>query len=949
MSTETQVGSATIDKLIINSPYEEPREHWRYDRETRLFTREPERRKAGYVRASEKSRAFDDPGVFTELPLVNQIRPRVKAWREADYAGASGISKRLLQHWRDMEQRDANRRFFFCQLEAIETLIWLTEAPASERVGIEVPSDGGPFPRLCCKMATGSGKTILMAMLIAWQVLNKVTYPQDKRFSKSILLIAPGLTVKNRLQVLVPGTPGNYYTEFQIIPPGLEDKLRQGQTCRVLIRNWHKLDWESEEQVAKKRSVDKRGAKSDEAYVRDVLGEMASAQNLIVINDEAHHAWRVPPKSRVAGVSKEEVNEATKWIGGLERIHRSRGILTCFDLTATPFAPTGRKSGQETLFRWIVSDFGLNDAIESGLVKTPRVVVRDDGKLDAKYRSRFYHIYNDPEVKTDVNRKAEPQAPLPGLVSNGYYFLGKDWLEAAKKWKKDKQPTPPVMITVANTTHTAARVEFAFTHKRINIEELCDPEKILHIDSNVLKQAEEEDEPVQLGLSGVEDESEEANGNSNGSRPEKKLSKKEKAELLRRQVDTVGLVGQPGQKIQNVISVGMLSEGWDAKTVTHIMGLRAFTSQLLCEQVVGRGLRRTSYEIDSETGLFQPEYVNIFGVPFTFLPHEGGGDEPPPPPPAPKTRIEALSERKRYEITWPNVVRIDHEYRPTLTLDLEKAKSLVLDAYETPTLAQMAPTIDGKPDLRQISEISLRELGERFRTQKIVFSTASDIYEQMKTTWKGSREYLLAQVIRLVEKYIESDKLRIEPSLFNRDPLRRRIITTLHMSTIAEHLKQAIHFDNTEALLPIFDTERPIRATGDMLPWYTGKPCEHVEHSHINMCVFDSRWEASEAFELDRSSHVAAWVKNDHLGFEITYSFRGIIRKFRPDYLVRLATGKMLILEVKGQDNQEQQTKREFLSEWVRAINAQGGFGTWAADVSRYPSDIHEILQRNGL
>ena len=188
----------------------------------------------------------------------------------------------------------------------------------------------------------------------------------------------------------------------------------------MLIRNWHKLDWESEEQIRKKRSVDKRGAKSDEAYVRDVLGEMASAQNLLVINDEAHHAWRVPPKSRVAGVSKDEVNEATKWIGGLERIHRARGILTCFDLTATPFAPTGRKSGQETLFSWIVSDFGLNDAIESGLVKTPRVVVRDDGKLDAKYRSRFYHIYNDPEVKTDVNRKAEPQAPLAGA--------GKQWL-----------------------------------------------------------------------------------------------------------------------------------------------------------------------------------------------------------------------------------------------------------------------------------------------------------------------------------------------------------------------------------------------------------------------------------------------------------------------------------------------------------------------------------------
>src|SRR6267143_3358371 len=251
----------TIDQLIINSPYAEPREHWRYHRETRLFTREQERRKAGYIRASESSRSFDDPGIFIELPLVNKIRPRVKAWREADYPGATGITKRLLQHWRDPEQRDSNRRFFFCQLEAIETLIWLTESPASERVGLEIPGDGGPFPRLCCKMATGSGKTILMAMLIAWQVLNKVTYPQDKRFSKNVLVIAPGLTFKSRLQVLDPG-PNSYYDLFGIVPPGFEEKLRQGT---VLIRNWHSLDWDSDEQLTKKRSVDKRGAKSDEA------------------------------------------------------------------------------------------------------------------------------------------------------------------------------------------------------------------------------------------------------------------------------------------------------------------------------------------------------------------------------------------------------------------------------------------------------------------------------------------------------------------------------------------------------------------------------------------------------------------------------------------------------------------------------------------------------------
>lgn len=943
IAVSAATGSAIIDQLIINSPYAEPGEHWRYDRETRLFTREQERRKAGYIRASEKSRSFDDPGIFVELPLVNQIRPRVKVWREADYPGASGITKRLLQHWRDRDQRDANRQFFFCQLEAIETLMWLTEAPASERTGIEVRGDGGPFPRLCCKMATGSGKTILMAMLIAWQAVNKVTYPQDKRFSKNFLLIAPGLTVKSRLQVLVPGTPGNFYSEFQIIPPGLEDKLRQGHTCRVMIHNWHKLDWETDEQIRKKRSVDKRGAKSDEAYVRDVLGEMASAQNIIVINDEAHHAWRVPPKSRIAGVAKEDVKEAAVWIEGLDRIHRSRGILACFDLTATPFAPTGKKSGEETLFSWIVSDFGLNDAIESGLVKTPRVVVRDDGKLSAQFKSRFYHIYADPEVKTDLNRKERPGVGLPALVLNGYHLLGQDWLETARRWKKQKLPTPPVMITVANTTFTAARVEFAFERNRINIEELCDPKKLLHIDSKVLEQAEEAEEPVQLGLtpsSQSDEETEEGKG-------ERKLSKKEQAELLRKQVDTIGRPGEPGEKIHNVISVGMLSEGWDARTVTHIMGLRAFTSQLLCEQVVGRGLRRTSYDVDEKTGFFQAEYVNIFGVPFTFLPHEGGGDEPPPPPTTGKTRIEPLSARKGYEIVWPNVLRVDHEYRPTLLLDMEKAKPLPLDAYETPTNAQLAPIIEGKPDITKLSEIDLRKLADRFRMQKVIFTTSGDIYEQMKLTWKGNREYLLAQIIRLVELFIESDKLRVSPEIFNSDDLRRRILIALHMPTIAEHLRQQIHFQNTEALVPIFDTERPIRATGDMLPWYTSRPCEHVNHSHINMCVFDSRWEASEAFELDRSPHVAAWAKNDHLGFEITYSFRGVFRKFRPDYLVRLASGKVLILEVKGQDNQEQQTKREFLGEWVRAVNGQKGFGIWAADVSRYPSDIHEILQKH--
>jgi len=564
----------TIDRLIINSPYEEPTRHWRYERETRTFDLVEGRRPAGYVVASSDSRAFDDPGIFVEIPLVNRIRPRVAAWRSAGYPGVGSITKRLLAHWRDPEEFEA-RRFFFCQLEAVETLIWLTEAPAAERAGIEIPGDGGAIVRQCCKMATGSGKTIVMAMVIAWQVLNKAANPKDPRFSKNVLVIAPGLTVKNRLAVLEPAGAGNYFETFNIVPSALMDSLRQG---KVLIRNWHALAWESAEQIQKRRSVDKRGVKSDEAYTREVLGEMAHARNLLVINDEAHHAWRVNWEAEGKYLRtrdlKDSAEEATVWIGGLDRLQRSRGILTCYDFSATPFTPSGKKSSEEALFGWIVSDFGLNDAIESGLVKTPRVVVRDDAVPDAKtYKSRLYHLYNDPDVKDDLNRRALPEEPLPDLVLNAYYLLGYDWREAWKAWRGAGLPTPPVMITVANRTETAARVKYAFDSKRIHIDELCDPDRVLHIDSKVLDQAEAKEdvaEPVVTGKEGDDESGDE-------SPVERKLTKAEQGELLRRIVDTVGKAGQPGEQIQKVISVGMLSEGWDAKTVTHIMGLRAFS------------------------------------------------------------------------------------------------------------------------------------------------------------------------------------------------------------------------------------------------------------------------------------------------------------------------------------------------------------------------------------
>ncbi len=928
------MGQKTIDRLVICKPYEEPERHWLYDRETREFCYAPGRRPAGYLKATPNYKGFDDPGIFVELPLVNRIRQRVKAWQEAGYPGVTSITRRLLEYWTDPEE-SGNREFFFCQLEAARTLIWLTEAHDSEKVGLEIPGDGGDFPRLCAKMATGTGKTVVMAMVIAWHILNKATFPQDARFSRNVLVVAPGLTVRNRLSVLHPSADGNFYEGFGIVPPGLMDKLRQG---KVQVRNWHALNWESEEQIARKRSVDKRGVKSDAAYARDVLGELANVRNLLVINDEAHHAWRMPAGATTRGIDKTELDQATKWVGGLDRIHRARGILSCYDFSATPFVPSGRNAAEENLFSWVVSDFGLNDAIESGLVKTPRVVVRDDAGPDpATYKSRLYHIYNDPEVRDDLNQRVPAHAPLPDLVANAYYLLGYDWQDAAQNWQKEGHPTPPVMITVANRTETAARINHFFTRKQVAISELCAPDGILHIDSNVLKRAEESDEPVAQAESGP-------GGDGDDDGPRRPPTAQQRAEHLRRKVDTVGKPGQPGERVRNVISVGMLSEGWDAKTVTHIMGLRAFSSQLLCEQVVGRGLRRTSYEVNRD-GMFDPEYVNIFGIPFTFLPHESDEGETPKPP-ASRTLIGPVPEKASFEITWPNILRIEHVYRPNLSLDWENLQSLELNASNTPSLAELAPIVDGKPDYSQVSSIDLEELARGSRTQTVVFRTARDIYDQMQPSWPGNRGSLIAQLVKLVERFIGSGRLQITPELFNDNEVARRLVITLNMTRVVQHVWQAVRFENTERLEPVFDPERPIRSTANMPTWYTAKPCHAANRSHVNMCVYDSTWEASEAFELDRNPDVESWVKNDHLGFEVLYIYRGIVRKYRPDFIIRLKSGRMLALETKGRQDAQSAAKRRALDEWVRAVNRYGGFGRWAADVSVNPADVQDILAK---
>jgi len=928
---------AIHNSLIINSPYKAPEQHWGGQLPDGSLPIVQSRRSASHEIFDPRSNTRR----IEPLTLVNEIRKRVDSWRSAGYPGITSVTRNLLEYWSD---REVNRiyPFYFCQLEAIETLIWWVEALPEYKQGISILGDGGEWERLCNKMATGSGKTTVMAMIIAWQAINAVTYPNRKQFSKAFFIIAPGITVKDRLQVLYPGNERNYYDQFMVCPSdAMRQKLNQ---VELLIENWHQLMPLKEPD----RSVVKKGVESDEAFTRRVLGKLASSKDLVIINDEAHHCYRYRGEKKLSKQVAEElgvdVEQSTRWVDGLDRIHKTRRIKRCFDLSATPFAPTGKKSTEEGLFPWIVSDFGLNDAIEAGLVKTPRVVIRDDALPDAKnYRSKFYHIYNDEEVKGNLTVKAEPTEPLPDLVQKAYTLLGADWLVAKRDWEKQGHKVPPVMLTVCNRVETAARVENYFNKGDVQFEELHNPQRTLRVDSKILQKAE-------VGETTAKDDGYEARLNEiieSADIPDtskKELLSLKKEEQLRALVDTVGKLGKAGQDLQNIISVAMLSEGWDAKNVTHIMGLRAFTSQLLCEQVIGRGLRRVTYDMD-DNELFLPEYVNVFGVPFSIYQVPGTGE--PPPPPKPSTQIESIKERKQLEINWPNILRVDAIVRSKLQVDWDTVEFLELKPEITPSMVEMAPILAGHTDLSKISLIDLTQLEERFRLQKMIFQSARKIFERLyREQWKGDRDYLVFQVINIVDQFLRSDKLHI-PSLFHQEDVRKRVLIALNIDKIVEHIYRFIRLGNLEYFEPVFDPEYPIGTTANMRTWYTTKPCHPTAKSQISHVVFDSTWEAAEAFALERSDKVTAYAKNDHLGFNVLYMFGGIVRKFYPDYLIKLANGKTLALEVKGQDSPQNKAKRDALDIWVKSIVEKGGFGEWCWDVSLRPSDINDILNKH--
>jgi type III restriction enzyme len=925
--------SLLVDNPILNSPFEEPTRYWAYEEGQPVLVEG--RRPAGYYFKSrtrgEQLAMLEEE--FVPLELVNTIRERVREWRMQGYLGVTPVTRQLLNHWNTPERE---RKLFFCQREAVETLIWLVEAPPAQKQGITIPKDEG-LTRYACKMATGSGKTVVMGMVIAWQVLNKLANPQDRRFSDAVLLVCPNLTIRERLQVLLPWKVGNYYERFDLVPRGMLERLQQG---RFQILNWHLFQLKDD---SRSRSVVQRGVESDAAFCRRVLKELGAKQNILVINDEAHHAYRPAPlpeevRERLSPEEIEEREEATVWISGLDRINKIRGINFCADFSATPFyiKGSGREEGEP--FPWIVSDFGLVDAIESGIVKIPRVPVDDNtGALIPKYFRLWEAINHSLPVseRQTARRRAKPESVLreaEGAIAT----LASEWKRTFDEFQRSGSPVPPVMIVVCDNTDLAKIVYEHIASGKVLSELQNQPaaEVTLRIDTKLLKEAE----------SAVDGE-----------------TKQQAAERLRKTVDTVGKTewdgegDPPGKHIRCVVSVGMLTEGWDAQNVTQILGLRAFTSQLLCEQVVGRGLRRMNYDDFSE-----PEYVDIYGVPFEVIPVKKK--------PLSRTEVlevlkvstlvRALRERKHLEITFPRVEGYVFDVRQRIRVNWDEVPYLVIDPSTEPTEVQVKAAVGyriGRPDRLSPGEEVLHDRNPFYRENRLQ-ATVYEIAAEITNRLKGKREewqirhILFPQVLNIVWHYLE-ERVRVSPQA-----TLQEVALEKYQQRIVERLTEAIEPD-TEAgeppILPIIERFRPIGSTAEVL-FRTVRQCRGTTKSHISHVVLDApEWEHSVAYQLERIPEVIAYARNDHLDFTIPYEYQGVRHEYRPDFLIRWRRedGRevKIVLEVKGFETEQDRQKEAAAKRWVRAVNHHGEFGQWAFVVCRNPQALTHILREAGM
>ena len=984
------MSQVVIENPIINSPFDEPTRHFRFSDEGITDEIADGRRTSSYFVPIAKSKKrgskqlqFDTEWTqdrIEENKLVNDIRRRVVLWRKGGYVGVTPTTARLIAYWTDPNRE---KKLFFCQNEALETAIYIAEVAKKYgdawienaiREGNDTSNPG--LPRTAFKMATGSGKTVVMAMLIAWHTLNKRSNPQDTRFSDTFLIVTPGITIRDRLRVLLPNDPDNYYRQRDIVSAQLQDQLGQ---AKILITNYHAFQLRERvaaRKITKSILADGQSSPFTETpnqMVRRVCRELGTKKNIIILNDEAHHCYRRKPDSedeKLTGddhiEAKHRDQEARVWISGLEAVKAKIGVKAIYDLSATPFFLRGSGYPEGTLFPWVVSDFSLIDAIEAGVVKVPRVPVADDSMTGAQptYRDLWLCIREHLPKKGRKTDKVGGEPNLPRELQGALLSLYGNYEKYYRLWEKNTEArargiTPPVFIVVCNNT-SVSKLVFDFIagwEKQIGEDTIVQAGQLpifrnedgngvwLHrpntvlVDSQQLESGESMTDNFKK-IAGREIDKFKAEYLARfPGRDAKSLTDED---LLREVMNTVGKAGKLGEHVKCVVSVSMLTEGWDANTVTHVLGVRAFGTQLLCEQVVGRGLRRMSYAVNAE-GRFSPEYAEVYGVPFSFIPCSGTTtDQKPGPLP---TRVRALESRSACEITFPRLFGYRYDLvGEQLTTTFTDESRLTLSTADLPTKTENAPIV-GESSIHTLDDLKRRRLNE------VAFLLAKLTLEKYFRDDDGNdKPWLFPQLVGIAKRWL-AECVTLKDNTF---PQLLLLIEFAHDASDRIYKAIVASTDGSATLKPIlrpydtfrstryvdFDTTRLVYAT-------------MADKCHISHVVADTdSWEQKMAGVLEDMPEVIRYVKNHNLSFTIPYTLNGEEKNYIPDFIACIEDGGNpdeflnLIVEVTGEKKKDKAAKvATARTLWVPAINNHGGFGRWAFLEVADPWDAQNLIR----
>ncbi len=987
---------AFFERPILNSPYERPTRHWELEDGQPTQRIIDTRRRADFVtpipKPKKRKRATTDQqvlltdtadGISTQTQqydpteIINEVRSLVEAWRalpNPNQWGVTAETARLLQHWR--HHKFNNLRPFFCQVEAAETIIWLTEvAPHGDKraKGIlehleNANRDANPeLLRTALKLATGAGKTTVMAMLIAWQTVNAVRRPQSKLFAKGFLVVTPGLTIKDRLRVLDPSDPDNYYVKSELVP---QDMLEEVKRAKVVITNFHafklrqRIDLSSGgRKLLQGRGPELQTLETEGQMIQRVMPELMGMKNVLVLNDEAHHCYREKPNSdEDADLKGEERKEAERnteaarvWISGIEAVKRKLGVSRVIDLSATPFFLSGSGYVEGTLFPWTATDFSLMDAIECGIVKLPRVPVADNisGEEMPMYRTLWAHIGKQMPKKGRGDAGELDPHSLPVPLQTALSALYGHYEKTFDLWDGAGIRVPPCFIVVCQNTSISklvydyisgfTRSDGTFENGRLELfrnfnehgEAHARPRTLL-IDSEQIESGEALDKDFRAYASDEIDRfRREIVERTGDPRAAENLTDQD---LLREVMNTVGKRDQLGEQIRCVVSVAMLTEGWDANTVTHVLGVRAFGTQLLCEQVVGRALRRQSYELN-EDGLFNVEYADILGVPFDFTAKPVIA---PPHPPRETVNVRAVRpDRDHLEIRFPRVVGYRVEL-PQERLEAEFGDDSTLEL--TPDLVGATTTLSSGI-IGETADLTLKHMEDQ-RPSTVIYKLSTHL---LMTKWRDDdgvpRFHLFGQLKRITRDWLENHlvcKGGTYPAQLEYKALADMACERINAAIVARYVGERPVTAVMDPYNPIGSTLHVNFNTSRQLRWETD-----ARRCHVNWAILDSGWEGELCRVVEGHDRVRAYVKNQGLGLEVPYRHGSENRTYIPDFVVLIDDGRgdddllHVVIEIKGYRGEDAKEKKQTMETyWVPAVNHTKTHGRWAfAELT----DVHEI------